>query len=211
MKRILTVIALAALAACREDATKASPAMSAAPIPPPAPSPAPAPTQVTAPTPTAAAVKKPIPLPGFAGFSKDGKTFAWVDLGSGGTGLLWARKVTLGDKQPKMSILSGDMDAGAGSLTKEGFSAERKAPPADLTLETDLTARPPKVVLKRGDKTTTVPQGDAPYPPTDTAEIWGVSADGKHVAVHISGPDVPGVLSKGGNTPFHFVFVAPMP
>lgn len=207
MKCTLPALALLALAACRDDA-KSNTVPSATTTP--APTPTPTPTPTPAPTPAPAA-KKPIPLPAFAGFAKDGKSFAWVDLSSSGTGMLWTKKVGVGDKQPKMSILDGDFDAGAGSLSKEGFSTERKAPPADLTLEAELTAKPPKIVLKRGDKTTTVPQGDAPYPPTDIAEIWGVSADGKHVAVHVSGPDVPGVLSKGGKVPFHFVFIAPMP
>ena len=34
---------------------------------------------------------------------------------------------------------------------------------------------------------------------------------GKTVAVHIAGPDVPGLLSKGGGGTFHFVYIAPLP
>lgn len=46
---------------------------------------------------------------------------------------------------------------------------------------------------------------------TDAAEPWGTSSDGKDVAIHVSGPDAPGVLSKGGGNPLHFVFVAAIP
>src|SRR5580704_938969 len=73
------------------------------PIPEPAVS-----VTATAPTVTAAQPHVPVAkLPGPSGFSKDGKSFVYVD--SGLTGLLYKKVATVGEVWPKASILDGDL------------------------------------------------------------------------------------------------------
>lgn len=81
----------------------------------------------------------------------------------------------------------------------------------DIAITGDLRTTPPTLGLVRGGRTVHVPIGALPYPDTDVATVWGVSDDGKHVAVSIRGPDVPGLLSNGQGGAFQFFFVAPAP
>jgi hypothetical protein len=160
------------------------------------------------PKPAAITVKQ---LTGFMGFSKDGTRFAWVAPGSAGD-IEWLKVITVGKDTPDQSIADTD-DAGKKELETKlaDFTKDRVAPPADLALSGDLTTKPPGLKLTRGDKSVDVPVGQDPYPATDGAEIWGMSADGKHVAIHIAGKDVPGVVTSGKGRDFHFFFVVPAP
>jgi hypothetical protein len=150
-------------------------------------------------------------LDGFAGFSVDGKSFAWVAPSISGE-LRWLKVIAVGESEPKMDVLYPDDPSFAEAMKKlKGFVNARKPPPGQLKLETNLTATPPTAFLVNGKKRVPVPIGKGAYPPTDVATIWGVSADGKHAALRISGPDVPGIFSKGGGRDFIFYFVAPVP
>lgn len=137
------------------------------------------------------------PFPSFAGFSKDGKTFAWVTPST--SAVKWRKSIGVGEKDPQRRALAGTLDEGAADLKKEGYSSERRPPPADLTFEAHLTARPPKLVLERAGKTVDVPIGNLPYTDKDVAELWGMSPDGTLVAIHIAGNDI------------HYAFVARAP
>jgi hypothetical protein len=163
-------------------------------------------TATSSATPAAARVA---PLPGFAGFSKDGKTFGYVDR-SGASGMLYTKTITVGADWPKQEMLDGDVAGGGAALAKDDYVAAKPVPEG-ITFTSDLTAKPPKLTLKRGDKSVDVKLPSAPFPPADRAELIGSSADGKTIAVHIAGPDVPGVFSKGGGGVFHFVYIAPAP
>lgn len=156
----------------------------------------------------------PTPLIGFAGFSRDGTKFAWVAPGASKSMKSQFLKVaTVGKADPELSVFfPGDPAGEADARAKlKDFSTKRTAAPAGLKLEATLAARPPKLAIVRGDKRVDVDLGSAPFPETDVAEIWGVSADGKHLVVHVHGPDVPGVLSKGGGNDFVAYYVAPVP
>lgn len=137
------------------------------------------------------------PFPSFAGFSKDGKTFAWVTPST--STVKWRKSIGIGEKDPHRRALTGDLEEGGADLKKEGFSSERRPAPSDLNLEAHLTTRPPRVVLERAGKMVDVPIGDLPYTDKDVAEIWGVSPDGKNVAVHIAGNGI------------HYAFIAAIP
>ncbi|MDB4995694.1 MAG: hypothetical protein JWM74_3126 [Myxococcaceae bacterium] len=211
----VVVSLLVFVAACRED----KPQPVADPLPP-----VPAPVAPSAPTPTtsasgatplasASAASPPDAFRDFAGFSKDGKSFAWVAASPALAELIKLQTITEGATDPTMDF--ADTDEGKktakAKLDKGGFTNVRTPAPADLTLDSELTATPPKLALVRAGKRKDVPIGKYPYPPTDVADIWGVSSDGKHVAVHIHGKDVPGLFSKGGGGTFHFYFVAAAP
>lgn len=153
-------------------------------------------------------------LDGFAGFSQDGKTFAWVAPSPMLPELRYWSTIQDGQNTPTVTTLERDAQGlaqGQGLLKKGGFRPDRKAAPAEVSLELELTANPPKLALVRSGRRVSVDVGSSPYPPSDVAEIWGVSADGKRAAVHIYGRDVPGVFSKGGGGTFHFFFIAPIP
>lgn len=155
------------------------------------------------------APKKAVAFPAFAGFSKDGRSFAWIDKGVvAESKLRFRKKISVGETAPAMQ---SQYDEDAGALGVEGFTATRAPVPAEVSVIASLGATPPKLSIQRAGHSVDVPVGSAPYPDTDVAELWGVSADGKHVAVHIAGPDVAGLLSKGGGSDLHFVFVAPIP
>lgn len=100
---------------------------------------------------------------------------------------------------------------GKAILVAGGFTSTQRPVPADVTLTANLTAKPPTLAVVRAGKNTVIPIGAYPYPPTDVAELWGVSEDGAYVAVHIHGKDVPGILSKGNGGTFHFFFVGKLP
>lgn len=156
----------------------------------------------------------PVQLIGFAGFSKDGTKFAWVAPGASREMKSQFVKITaVGKPDPEMDLFFPGDAAGEKKIREKlkDFSTTKKAAPADLKIEATLTARPPKLALVRGGKRVEVDIGPAQYPDTDVAELWGVSADGKHAAIFIHGPDVPGVLSKGGGNDFVSYFVAAVP
>jgi hypothetical protein len=208
----VAVLLVVCVAACRED----KPPPVADPLPPvPAPVVPPAPTpSASVATPVASASAAPAdPFRDFAGFSKDGKSFAWVAASPALADLIKLQTITEGATDPTMDF--ADTDEGKktakAKLEKGGFTNVKTPPPADLTIESELTTTPPKLALVRAGKRKDVPIGKYPYPPTDVADIWGVSPDGKHVAIHIHGKDVPGLFSKGQGGTFHFYFVAAVP
>jgi hypothetical protein len=147
----------------------------------------------------------------FAGFAKDSQRFAWITPSLTGK-LSYLKTIVAGDTEPQQKVVFPDPEAQKElDAALAAFSTERRAVPDDVTLEADLAATPPTLRLVRGGASVAVPIGQAPYPPTDQAELWGTSADGKRVAIHITGPDVPGTFSKGGGPDFHFFFVAMLP
>lgn len=160
------------------------------------------------------AAPAPEPLVGFAGFSKDGTRFAWIAPGaSKSMKSQFVKIASVGKPDPELGLFFPGDPAGEKETRAKlkDFARTRRPAPADLKLEAQLTARPPTLFLVRGATRVAVDVGQAPYPPTDVAELWGASADGKHVAIHIHGPDVPGVLSKGGGNDFVSYFVAAVP
>jgi hypothetical protein len=150
------------------------------------------------------------PSSGFTGFSTDGKRFAWVAPGR--ADIYFLKVISVGEDQPKGKPIFEDAESQKELKARLAeFSPTRTPAPADLKLTGDITTTPPVLSVERGGKSVKVPLGEYPFPPTDAAEIWGVSADGKHVAIHIAGKDVPGMLSKGEGKDFHFFFVATVP
>jgi hypothetical protein len=150
---------------------------------------------------------------GFAGFSRDGRSFAWVVASPTLPDLVKMQIASVGAIDPKMVFVDdprGRAKAKA-SLLDGGFTSARRPVPADVTFEASLATAPPTFTLVRAGKRVAVPIGTLGYPPSDVAELWGVSADGSHVAVHIHGKDVPSLLSTGKGGEFHFFFVAPIP
>lgn len=157
---------------------------------------------------------EPKSLVGFAGFSKDGASFAWVAPGaSKATNTQYVKITKVGAGEPELSLLFPDEAASVKKAqeTLKAFSNKRTPAPKDLKIESQITLTPPKLTLVRGEKRVEVELGKYPFEKTDIAEVWGVSADGKHVAIQIHGPDVPGLLSKGGGNDFVQFFIAPMP
>lgn len=185
-----------------------------------------APPSATAPAATAPATAPPAPpapaakpemptdaVPGFAGFSQDGMQFAWVVPSPKVPELIKLSIISTGDDDPKTQLVDTPegRERGKARLLSDGFTAVRRPVPSDLTFEANLTASPPTFTLVRGSKRGMRHIGKYPFEPTDVAELWGLSADGEHVAIHIHGKDVPGLLSKGGGGTFHFFFVAQVP
>ena len=157
---------------------------------------------------------EPKALVGFTGFSKDGAHFAWVSPGSAkAMKSHFVKIVGLGGGEPELSMFfPGEAASEKEARTRlKDFTDKRTPAPKDLQLEAALTASPPKLALVRGGKRVEVDLGKYPFEKTDVAEAWGVSADGKYVAIHIHGPDVPGLLSKGGGNDFESYALAPLP
>jgi hypothetical protein len=157
---------------------------------------------------------EPSSLIGFAGFSADGSRFAWVAPGaSKAMSSQFVKIAKPGSSEPEMSMFFPDEASSVKKAreTLKGFTTRRTPAPKDLTIDAQLTQSPPKLALVRGGKRVEVDLGKYPYEKTDVAELWGVSSDGKHVAIHIHGPDVPGVLSKGGGNDFVVYVIAPVP
>jgi hypothetical protein len=111
----------------------------------------------------------------------------------------WRKQISVGEDDPKRISFDGEYDKVGSELSREGWSAERRAAPSDLKLEAHLDVKPPKVVLERSGKMVDVTVGKLPYAPGSAIEIWGTSSDGKHVVVH---------LAEGEH---HFAFVARVP
>jgi hypothetical protein len=145
---------------------------------------------------------------GFTGFSKDGTKFAWLAPGRT-AGVRFLKIASVGKDEPELQSVFDDE---ADSLKKlkaslAGFVPTRTPTPAALKLDGDLTAKPPALRVVGGAAPITVKLGEYPFPPTDAAEIWGQSADGKHIAIHIAGKDVKGTFSSGDGPPFHTFYV----
>jgi len=156
----------------------------------------------------------PDPILSFAGFSRDGKRFAYAAGSASGAPMtfLWITEAGSPTAKVATSIdldYRGALGEAREMLEKEGFSGERRAPPTDLKVKTDLTATPPTVTLELGGRKKTSQVGTAPHPETDKVTAWGLSPDGTHVAIRIHGP---AVMSKGatGRT-VTFYRVVPMP
>jgi hypothetical protein len=178
----------------------------ATPPPPPAPPPPP-------PVPTAAAAPTDA-LDGFAGFSRDGKSFAWIAPSALDPATRFLKKITEGADDPKLASADRDeasVKEGLKTLAKDGYTRARGPVPPGVTLDANLTATPPTAAVVQGAHRIALSVGKYPYPPTDMAELWGTSADGKHLAIYIHGRDVPGVFSKGEGGEFHFYFVVAVP
>jgi hypothetical protein len=139
------------------------------------------------------------PFPAFAAFSPDGRTFVWLSTRGSNPAHKLRKQISVGEDDPKRLAFEGEYETVSGELTNQGWSPERRPPPADLNLEAHLGAKPPKVVLERNGKTVDLAVGKLPYAAGEVAEIWGASRDGRHVVVHIA----------GGN--HHNAFVARVP
>jgi hypothetical protein len=182
--------------------------------------PPPAPTSIEAPVPAPAPAKPPAlqgptvrqPSSGFTGFSNDGTKFAWLAPSASGGDARFLKIASVGQAEPALKTVYPDDESQKEMKAKlVGFSTDRRPAPAELSLAGDITTTPPHLDVVRDGKRAAVPVGEYPFPPTDAAEIWGMSADGKHLAVHIGGKDVPGLLSKGGGEDFHTFFVVALP
>jgi hypothetical protein len=193
-----------ALGACSEKpAPGASPSPSelAQPKPRPHTSAAQPPKPPPPPKNSAEPENAPDPILSFAGFSKDGKRFAYASGSASGAPMtfLWITEAGSPTAKVAMSIdldYRGALGEAREMLENEGFSGERRAPPPDLKLKTDLTATPPTVTLELGGRKKTSQVGTAPHPETDKATAWGLSPDGTHAAIRIHGP---AVMSKGAS------------
>jgi hypothetical protein len=219
---VVLTAAFALLACSEKTAPDASPSPSQTPVAPPRPkfnisSAQPAKPQ---PPPTSSAKAEenaPDPVLSFAGFSKDGKRFAYASGSASGAPMTFLWVTEAGSPGAKV-LTSVDLDYRGAlaeareKLENEGFSGERKAPPQDLKIKADLTATPPTVTLELAGRKKKAQVGTAPYPETDTATLWGLSPDGSHVAIRIHGPAVKGALTAGapGRT-VTFYRVVPMP
>lgn len=140
------------------------------------------------------------PILSFAGFSKDGKRFAYASGSASGAPMtfLWITETGSPAAKVAMSIdldFQGALGEAREFLKTEGFSGERRAPPEELKLKADLTATPPTVTLELEGRKKTSQVGTAPHPDSDTAALWGLSPDGKYLAIRIQGPPV---LARGG-------------
>lgn len=128
---------------------------------------------------------------------------------------LWITESGSPDAKVAMSLdlnYRGAIDEAREFLQKEGFSAERRAPPPDLKLKMDLTAIPPTVTLELKGRKKTSPVGSAAHPDTDKVTAWGLSPDGSHVAIRIQGPAVTGTPTEGApGRMVTFYRVVPMP
>ena len=214
----LTVLVLAA---CQDNPAPAgSPGPSAKPSGQARAAPSTRPTAAPQP-PASASAKAPEgeedPILTFAGFSKDGQKFAYASGSASGAPInfIWVTKAGSTDAKPEISIdldYPGALAEAREFLQKEGFTGARRPPPPELTMKADLTADPPTVTLELAKRKKTSAVATAPFPPTDTAALWGLSPDGTHVAVRISGPVVKGLLSKGApGKVVVFYRVIPMP
>ncbi len=147
------------------------------------------------------------PLVGFVGFSADGTRFAWVAPGATkGMRSQFVKIATVGKGAPELSLLMmGDAVSERKARKRlKDFSGKRTPAPDDVTVVAALTLSPPKLTLGRGERRVPVDLGLAPYEKSDVAELWGVSPDGRHVAIRVHGPDV-----AGGT--FELYVVAPLP
>lgn len=219
MSRARLSLCLLYLCACKEPSENVTPVAvpALAPVPPAPVTPPSLPPAAVAQNTAPPAPAAPVPtdaIDGFAGFSGDGKSFAWILPSPTLPELRYWKTITEGQTSPPGTTLERDaagLAQGRALIKKGGFTSDRKAAPADVTLDLDLTVKPPRLALVRAGRKVPVNIGPDPYPPSDSAEIWGVSADGKRAAIHIHGPDVPGLLSKGTGGTFHFFFIAQVP
>src|SRR5688572_28468321 len=95
------------------------------------------------------------PKLGFAGFSADGKRFAWIAPGaSKAMKSQFVKIVSPGSTEPEISILfPGDKESEKEAHERlKGFSDKRTPAPKDLKVEGKLAASPPELTLVRGAK-----------------------------------------------------------
>jgi hypothetical protein len=156
----------------------------------------------------------PDPILSFAGFSKDGKRFAYASGSASGAPMsfLWITEAGSPTAKVEMSIdldYRGALSEAREMLETQGFSGERRAPPPDLKLKAELTATPPTVTLELGGRKKTSQVGTAPHPETGKVTAWGLSPDGKHVAIRVHGPAVMSTGETGRTVTFYRV--VPMP
>ena len=196
-KLVFVVVAGLSSTACKSSEPTDPPAADVKPMPKPTPAAPPAP-----------AVLQIQGKGTFTGLSKNGKRFAW--LAPSTAGIVWLKIAELGVPDPVLMSVENVDDPEVKAKLAD-FSPDRKPAGSDLVLRGEITTTPPTLSVVRGDRSVAVPIGPAPYEPTDSAEIWGVSADGKYLAIHIAGKDVPGVLSKGGGADFHSFCVVASP
>lgn len=159
---------------------------------------------------------RPAPLP-FAGFSKAGTQIGYlVPIGD---------PATHGDQSPTFLYSAygkldgngytrdaarfdyGELAGQVAALKKKGFAQVPTSPPDDLTIENHLGSQPPSVVLVRGSVRQSIAVATWSDVPTFGAEILGLSANGKNVAVHIGRK--PG--SYANTDGLHVVLIAPLP
>lgn len=141
----------------------------------------------------------PAAFPAYAALSPDGRSFVWLTTRGTDPTHKWRRQISAGEDEAKRIAFEGEYETVSSTLTKEGWSTERRPAPSDLKLDAHLDAKPPKVVLARSGKTVDVTVGKLPYAPGSSIDIWGASADAKHVVLHVV---------EGEH---HFAFVARVP
>lgn len=161
----------------------------------------------------AAPEDKPRPLKFFAGFSRDSKRFAYVSpFDAFGEEPFYVTRTAVGDlvgTRDGEGLSAKDLPATNAKLQAQGFSTERRAPPADVQLVAQLDARPPRITLKRGTSQVDVALAKGVVFDKETvAEIWGVSSDQKVVAIHFGPRAQPGKTPPYGN---HSIKLAAMP
>lgn len=151
----------------------------------------------------------------FAGFSRDGRRFAYGSASATGGGaacVLWVTEAGSVSADVLTSVWDeSDVEQAQQALDDGAFSPDRRPAPPDLSFDANLGDTPPTVTLRRGDRAVTHAIDQAPFPPTDSASIWGVSADGSQVAIELHGPQVDGLLTQRGSETVQFFRVVPMP
>lgn len=176
---------------------------------------------LAAPTAPAAASSLPSPSPApaalpfkqFAGFSADGSRFVQIDaFDAYGEEPFTVVRTKIGDASGTKEgepLEKKQLPAIVAKLKKEGFSSERRPAPADLTLEAKLGATPPTLALLRGGARNGAKlAGRGPFSASAVAEIWGVSADGKTAAIHVSSR--PAGYEKATDA-LHSIWLVPVP
>ncbi len=177
-------------AGCKEKPPEPAPAAEARPVenaPPPA---------VDPPPPVEDTGIEPVMT--FAGFSRDASHFAYVSGSATGASLRFLHVIAAGESEPTNHWINADEPLSLAEsrtlLAKDGYSRARTRAPAGLALAPNLETTPPTLTLTLDGRSRAVDVGRYPYPPTDHAEVWGLSPDGKMVAIRIAGPAVKSAL-----------------
>jgi hypothetical protein len=154
----------------------------------------------------------------YAAFSSDSTRFAYFSVSaSGGLGdmaSVWTTTAGSPDAEIAEMLFADEPETIAtveARMRTQGFDGVRRPVPEGLTMEPHLTAQPPTITLRYEGRAITAPLDRAPYPPSDVAELWGLSPDGRHVAIHVHGPQVAGVLTRSGAGTVRFFRVVALP
>jgi hypothetical protein len=149
-------------------------------------------------------------LDGFTGFSRDGKSFAWVSRSNILPDLQNLYVIGVGSDRAQSYALDINKEKAQGILKSGGFDNKRRPLPSGVTVTANIYKAPATVTITRNGKSTTQPLDPSYYPESDTWEVWGVDASGKNVAIHIFGKPVEGVFGKPKGGTLHFYRVVPL-